>query len=80
MFGETFGKITEKSCKGEVKRGSDAPPAERYKTLTMEFHKHPEEMIAPTVAATVGVEPPPEVFEKVRSTEKTSFSPSIQVQ
>jgi hypothetical protein len=68
MFGETFGKITAKSGNGEVIRGREAPPEERYKTLTMEHHKHPEEMIAPTVAATVGVNRPPEVFEKVNET------------
>ena len=70
MFGETFGKITYKSSNGEVIRGRDAPPEERYKTLTMEHHKHPEEMIAPTVATTVGVDRPPEMFDKVIETHK----------
>ena len=65
MFAESFGKITHKSNKGEVVRGSDIPPEERYKTLTMDFHKHPADMVAPTVATTVGVERPPEVFAKV---------------
>jgi len=65
MFGETFGKTTLKSNKGEVQRGRDAPPEVRYKTLAMEHHKNPAEMIAPTVAATVGVEVAPEVFDKV---------------
>ena len=46
----------------------------------MEFHKHPEEMIAPIVAATVGVERAPEVFEKVRNPDKIYFSQSIQEQ
>ena len=66
MFGETFGKITQKSGQGEVQKGREIPPAERYKTLNMEHHKHPEDMVAPTVAATVGVVKPPEVFDKVR--------------
>ena len=70
MFGETYGKITYKSSNGEVIRGRDAPPEERYKTLTMEHHKHPEEMIAPTVATTVGVDRPPEMFDKVIETHK----------
>ena len=65
MFGETFGKITSKSAHGEVHKGREVPPAERYKTVTMEHHKHPEGMIAPTVAESVGVERKPEMFEKV---------------
>ncbi len=65
MFGETFGKITQKSGYGQVCKGREVPPAERYKTVTMEHHKHPQAMVAPTVAATVGVEKAPEVFEKV---------------
>jgi len=67
MFGETFGKITYKSNNGEVQRGRDAPPETRYKTLTSDYLKHPEAMIAPTVATTVGVERAPEIYEKVKS-------------
>ncbi len=65
MFGESFGKVTLKSSLGQVPKGRDAPPQERYKTLNMEHHKSPQEMVAPTVAATVGVVQPPEVFAKV---------------
>jgi hypothetical protein len=70
MFGETFGKITAKSGNGDVIRGREAPPEERYKTLTMDYHKHPEKMTAPTVASMVGVDRPPEIFEKVSETAK----------
>lgn len=65
MFGETFSKTTLRSAEGEVHKGREVPPEERYKTLGMQFHKHPQDMVAPTVAATVGVERAPETFEKV---------------
>jgi len=65
MFGETFGKITAKSSHGEVHKGREVPPELRYKTVTMEHHKHPFEMSGPTVAESVGVERKPEVFDKV---------------
>jgi hypothetical protein len=65
MFGQTYGKITEKTNAGDIQRGRDAPSEIRYKTMNMEHHKHPVDMVAATVANTVGVKPREEVFVKV---------------
>ena len=65
MFGESFGKTTHKSKIGDVHRGRDLPPQGRYQSLYMDCLKSPAEMIAPTVASTVGVNKPPEVFDAV---------------
>lgn len=65
MFGQTFGKITEKTNANDIQRGRDAPSELRYKTMNMEHHKDPVDMVAPTVANLVGVKPKDEVFDKV---------------
>ena len=65
MFGQTYGKITEKTNAGDIQRGRDAPSEIRYKTMNMEHHKDPVDMQASTVAASVGVNPREEKFVKV---------------
>lgn len=67
MFSENFSKTTYKSKVGEVHRGRDLPPQERYKTMAMDQHKSPAAMNAPSVSAAVGVRREAEMFDAVRS-------------
>jgi len=66
MFSENFTKTSYKSKTGEVCKGRDLPPDERYKTMSMEHHKSPATMNAPSVSATVGVKREIEMFAAVR--------------
>ena len=73
MFGESFGKTTQNSKIGNVHRGRDLVPPVKYKSMYVDCLKSPAEMIAPTVANTVGVDKPPEIYDAVRRTIRIAY-------
>ena len=65
VFGQTYGKVSYQSTAGQIERGIDLPPHNKYNsTFRSEFVRHSDKQVE-TTAQLVGVQRARDSYKKV---------------